>query len=72
MTLTPAQRFSETAGGYAATMVPSLRPIAGEVVRRALTDEMLAVTPRTPEGGYRIPFGTIYLTARKSPLAPPG
>jgi len=35
MTTTAAQRFSETAVGYAATMVPSLRPIAAEVVRRA-------------------------------------
>lgn len=34
----------------------------------ALTDEMLAVTPRTPDGGFRIPFGTIYLTARR-PIA---
>jgi SAM-dependent methyltransferase len=32
---TPADRFSETAAGYAATMAPSLRPIATEVVRRA-------------------------------------
>lgn len=32
---THAQRFSETADGYAATMAPSLRPIAAEVVRRA-------------------------------------
>lgn len=32
---------------------------------RALTDEMLAVTPRTAEGAYRIPFGAIYLTARR-------
>jgi SAM-dependent methyltransferase len=31
---TPAERFSETAAAYAATMVPSLRPIAAEVVRR--------------------------------------
>ena len=30
-----ARRFSETAVGYAATMAPSLRPIAAEVVRRA-------------------------------------
>lgn len=30
-----AQRFSETAAGYAATMAPSLRPIAEAVVRRA-------------------------------------
>jgi SAM-dependent methyltransferase len=35
VTTTPAQRFSETATGYAATMAPSLRPIAAEVVRRA-------------------------------------
>lgn len=35
MTATPAQRFSDTAAGYAATMVPSLRPIAAEVVSRA-------------------------------------
>jgi SAM-dependent methyltransferase len=32
---------------------------------RALTDEMLAVTPRTAAGGYRIPFGALYLTARR-------
>jgi ubiquinone/menaquinone biosynthesis C-methylase UbiE len=30
-----AARFSETATGYVATMAPSLRPIAAEVVRRA-------------------------------------
>ena len=30
-----SERFSETAAGYAATMAPSLRPIAAEVVRRA-------------------------------------
>ncbi|MDQ3690504.1 MAG: methyltransferase domain-containing protein [Chloroflexota bacterium] len=35
MTQTPAQRFSDTAAAYAETMVPSLRPIAAEVVRRA-------------------------------------
>lgn len=35
MTVTPAQRFSDTAASYAATMAPSLRPIAAEVVRRA-------------------------------------
>jgi ubiquinone/menaquinone biosynthesis C-methylase UbiE len=29
-----------------------------------LTDDMLAVTPRTPEGGYAVPFGTVYLAAR--------
>ena len=30
-----ARRFSDTAGGYAVTMAPSLRSIAAEVVRRA-------------------------------------
>ena len=35
MRQTPASRFSETASAYAATMVPSLRPVAAEVVRRA-------------------------------------
>ena len=35
MKTTAAQRFSETAAGYAATMVPSLRSVAAEVVRRA-------------------------------------
>ena len=33
---------------------------------RVLTDEMLAVTPRTPDGAYRIPFGTVYLSARRN------
>lgn len=32
---------------------------------RALTDEMLAVTPRDADGSLRIPFGAIYLTARR-------
>jgi ubiquinone/menaquinone biosynthesis C-methylase UbiE len=32
---------------------------------RALTDEMLAATPRTSDGTLRIPFGTIYLTASR-------
>ena len=32
---------------------------------RALTDEMLAATPRTADGAYRIPFGTLFLTARR-------
>jgi len=31
----------------------------------ALTDEMLAVTPRRPGGGLQIPFGVLYLTARR-------
>ncbi|MBW3612799.1 MAG: class I SAM-dependent methyltransferase [Chloroflexi bacterium] len=30
---------------------------------RSLCDAMLAITPREPDGGFRIPFGTIYLTA---------
>jgi SAM-dependent methyltransferase len=29
----------------------------------ALTDEMLAVTPRLPDGRLRIPFGALFLTA---------
>jgi len=32
---------------------------------RALTDEMLAATPRTADGMFRIPFGAIYLVARR-------
>lgn len=32
--------------------------------RRALMADMLAVTPREPDGTLRIPFGTLYLTAR--------
>lgn len=32
---------------------------------RALTDEMLAVTPRDPDRSLRIPFGAIYLSARR-------
>lgn len=31
----------------------------------ALTDAMLRVTPRAADGSYRIPFGTLYLTARR-------
>jgi ubiquinone/menaquinone biosynthesis C-methylase UbiE len=30
----------------------------------ALTADMLAATPRQPDGGYAIPFGALYLTAR--------
>ena len=30
----------------------------------ALTADMLAVTPRQPDGSYAIPFGALYLTAR--------
>lgn len=36
-----------------------------EEQHRALTDEMLAVTPRDADGSLRIPFGAIYLTARR-------
>ena len=36
-----------------------------EEQHRALTDAMLAVTPRTTDGSLRIPFGAIYLTARR-------
>ena len=32
---------------------------------RDLSEEMLATTPRTPDGVLRIPFGAIYLTARR-------
>jgi SAM-dependent methyltransferase len=32
---------------------------------RALTEEMLAVTPRDADGQLRIPFGAIYLSARQ-------
>ncbi len=32
---------------------------------RALTDEMLATTPRGGDGRLRIPFGALYLAARK-------
>ncbi len=31
---------------------------------RALADDLLGVTPRDPDGTLRIPFGTLYLTAR--------
>jgi len=34
-----------------------------------LTAEMLAVTPRDADGTFRIPFGALYLTARKAPAA---
>jgi len=34
---------------------------------RALTDAMLAITPRAADGTLRIPFGAIYLTARRPP-----
>jgi hypothetical protein len=33
----------------------------------ALTEEMLAATPRAPDGTLHIPFGAIYLTARRAP-----
>lgn len=32
--------------------------------RRALARDLLAATPRGPNGSLRIPFGTLYLTAR--------
>ena len=32
--------------------------------RRALAHDLLAVTPREPDGSLLIPFGTLYLTAR--------
>ncbi|MDQ2675041.1 MAG: hypothetical protein M3Y40_10345, partial [Chloroflexota bacterium] len=32
-----------------------------------LTDAMLAATPRDADGTLRIPFGAIYLTARRPP-----
>lgn len=32
--------------------------------RRGLADDLLAVTPREPDGTLTIPFGTLYLTAR--------
>ncbi len=35
---------------------------------RALTDEMLAITPRGRDGGFRLPFGAIYLSARAAPM----
>jgi ubiquinone/menaquinone biosynthesis C-methylase UbiE len=33
--------------------------------QQRLTDEMLAATERTADGAFRIPFGTIYLTAKR-------
>lgn len=38
-----------------------------EAQHRELTDAMLAATPRAADGSLRIPFGTIYLTARRPP-----
>lgn len=35
-----------------------------EEQHEALTDEMMAVTPRDADGWFRIPFGALYLTAR--------
>jgi len=37
-----------------------------EEERRALADDLLAVTPREPDGTLRIPFGALYLTARSA------
>lgn len=42
----------------------------GPAQHDALTSEMLAVTPRTPDGSYRIPFGTLYLVARRAGREP--
>jgi ubiquinone/menaquinone biosynthesis C-methylase UbiE len=36
-----------------------------EADQARLTDEMLQATERTADGGFRIPFGTIYLHARR-------
>lgn len=35
-------------------------------LQRTLTEEMLAATPRTADGQLRIPFGAMYLTARRA------
>jgi hypothetical protein len=29
--------------------------------------DLMAVAPRTSDGGFRIPFGALYLTARRDP-----
>lgn len=42
----------------------AMAPTLTEEQHERLTDEMQAVTPRTPDGGFRIPFGTLYLVAR--------
>jgi SAM-dependent methyltransferase len=34
--------------------------------RLALAEDLIAVTPREPDGTLRIPFGTLYLTARSA------
>jgi hypothetical protein len=44
--------------------MPSMEELTPEQ-HAALTDEMLTVTPRTADGGFRIPFGALYLTARR-------
>jgi SAM-dependent methyltransferase len=36
----------------------------GDADRAALARDLIAVTPRGPDGSLRIPFGAIYLTAR--------
>lgn len=35
-----------------------------ETERRAFANDLLKVTPREPDGTLRLPFGTLYLTAR--------
>lgn len=45
--------------GTQGAMAPSLT----EQQHLELTEAMLAVTPRTEDGGFRIPFGTLYLVA---------
>ena len=32
--------------------------------RERFTRDLMAATPRAPDGGYRLPFGSLYLTAR--------
>ena len=62
-----AIRLSD-AGAFAAWRRTGTRGAAtagwSEERHAALTADMLAVTPREPGGGYAIPFGAIYLSAR--------
>lgn len=46
--------------GTQGAMAPSLT----DAQHAELTQAMLEVTPRTDDGGFRIPFGTLYLVAR--------
>jgi hypothetical protein len=34
--------------------------------RRQFARDLMAATPRDPDGGYRLPFGALYLTATRS------